>query len=196
MDSYDIAWLRASLSISSRDGPIKLLNDKLMVEAKQKLSLCTVGKILSSRRVNKDAFMRVIGKIWQVKSGLDIESVSGNIFTFHFREMYDLERVISGNPWSFDNVLLAMEKPIGNGTNWKWKNLSVEFRSSIVSNDEETAANLCKFRNFKEFLIETGSQEISSIRNIETVHRVRVIKTGHRNGSSRLANAGYIWKLL
>ncbi|KAK4844925.1 hypothetical protein QYF36_026091 [Acer negundo] len=113
--------------------------------------------------------MRVIGKIWQVKSGLDIESVSGNIFTFHFREMYDLERVISGDPWSFDNVL---------------------------SNDEETAANLCKFRNFKEFLIETGSQEISSIRNIETVHRVRVIKTGHRNGSSRLANAGYIWKLL
>ncbi|KAK0588601.1 hypothetical protein LWI29_003108 [Acer saccharum] len=116
MDSEDITSLCASLSICSRDGPIQLLNDKLMVEAKQRLSLCIKGKILLSKRVNREAFMCVIGKIWQVRKGMDIESVIGNTFTFHFRDVYDLNRVISGGPWSFDNALLAMEKPVGKGT--------------------------------------------------------------------------------
>ncbi|TXG57913.1 hypothetical protein EZV62_015742 [Acer yangbiense] len=116
MDSDEIASLCESLSISSRDGPIQLLNDKLMVEAKQRLSLCIVGKILSSKRVNRDAFMRVIGKIWQVRKGMDIESIIGNTFTFHFKDAYDLERVLFGGPWSFDNALLAMEKPKGKET--------------------------------------------------------------------------------
>ncbi|KAK0579501.1 hypothetical protein LWI29_027210 [Acer saccharum] len=60
--------------------------------------------------------MRVIGKIWQVRKGMDIESITGNTFTFHFRDAYDLERVFSGGPWNFNNALLAMERPIGKGT--------------------------------------------------------------------------------
>ncbi|TXG48914.1 hypothetical protein EZV62_024789 [Acer yangbiense] len=116
MDSEDIASLYASLSINSRDGPVQLLDGNLMNDAKHRLSLCLVGTILSSKWVNRDAFMRVIGKFWQVKKGLDIESVLGNIFSFHFRDEYDLNRVSSGSPWSFDNALIAMEKPVGMGT--------------------------------------------------------------------------------
>ncbi|TXG52368.1 hypothetical protein EZV62_021537 [Acer yangbiense] len=60
--------------------------------------------------------MRVIGKIWQVKKGIDIESVSGNVFSFHFRDEWDMEKVILGSPWSFDNVLMVLEKPVGMST--------------------------------------------------------------------------------
>ena len=116
MELEDISDLCESLSISGRDGPIQVLNDKLRVEAKQRLSLCVVGKILSSKRVNCEAFMRVIGKIWQVRKGLDIESVTGNTFTFHFKDAYDLQKVLSGSPWNFDNALLALERPEGKGT--------------------------------------------------------------------------------
>ncbi|TXG69153.1 hypothetical protein EZV62_004088 [Acer yangbiense] len=116
MDSEDISSLCASLSISDRDVPIQLLNEKLMIEAKHRLSLCIVGKIFSSNRVNRDAFMRVIGKIWQVRKGMDIESVTGNTFSFHFKDAYDLERVLAGGPWSFDNALLVMDRPVGKGT--------------------------------------------------------------------------------
>ena len=105
-----------SLSINNRDGPTQLLNDKLMIEAKHRLSLCIVGKVLSNKRVNREAFMRVIGKIWQIRKGMEIESVTGNTFSFHFRDAYDLERVMLGGPWSFDNALLAMERPVGKGT--------------------------------------------------------------------------------
>ena len=88
MDSVDITSLCAYLSISKRYGHVQLLDGSLMVDAKHRLSLCLVGKILSNRRVNRDAFMRVIGKIWKVKKGMEIESVTGNIFTFHFMEKY------------------------------------------------------------------------------------------------------------
>ncbi|TXG65232.1 hypothetical protein EZV62_006507 [Acer yangbiense] len=60
--------------------------------------------------------MRVIGKIWQVSKGVNIESVSGNTFAFHFGDEYDLNRVIAGSPWSFDNALIALERPVGKGT--------------------------------------------------------------------------------
>ena len=60
--------------------------------------------------------MRVFGKIWQVKNGLDIESVAGNTFAFHFKDEQDLNKVLSRGPWNFDNALIAMDKPIGKGT--------------------------------------------------------------------------------
>ncbi|TXG60388.1 hypothetical protein EZV62_014961 [Acer yangbiense] len=116
MDSDDISSLCASLSLNSLDGPVQLLDDRMKCEAINRLSLCLVGKILSNKWVNRDAFMRVIGKIWQVKKGLDIESVSGNIFTFHFKDAWDMNKVILGSPWSFDNALMVLEKPVGMGT--------------------------------------------------------------------------------
>ncbi|KAK3204440.1 hypothetical protein Dsin_018486 [Dipteronia sinensis] len=116
MDSEDIASLCASLSISKCDGPVQLLDGKLMDEAIHMMSLCVVGKVLSRKRVNRDAFMRVIGKIWHIKHGMDIESVTGNTFTFHFIDEHDLNKVVSRGPWIFDNALIAMDRPVGTGT--------------------------------------------------------------------------------
>ncbi|KAK3198819.1 hypothetical protein Dsin_022234 [Dipteronia sinensis] len=62
-----------------------------------RMSLCVVGKVLSNIKVNREAFMRVFRRIWQVDKGLDIESVTGNMFTFHFRDEDDMSRVISGS---------------------------------------------------------------------------------------------------
>ncbi|KAK2662525.1 hypothetical protein Ddye_001099 [Dipteronia dyeriana] len=124
MDTVDISLLCTSLSIHNRDGPVQLLDGNLMNDAKKRLSLKLVGKILSNKMVNRNAFMRVIGKIWQVRHGVDIESIAGNMFSFQFRDEYDLDKVIYGGPWSFDNALIAMEKLKGKGSidslNFNW----------------------------------------------------------------------------
>ncbi|TXG54012.1 hypothetical protein EZV62_019268 [Acer yangbiense] len=127
MDPGDIASLCASLSIPERDGPVQILEESLRFEAINRLSLCLAGKILSNKTVNKEAFMRVIGKIWQVREGFEIESVTGNIFTFHFKREEDRQRVISGGPWSFDNALMVLEKPEGKGTIESIQFLQAEF---------------------------------------------------------------------
>ncbi|KAK3198883.1 hypothetical protein Dsin_022298 [Dipteronia sinensis] len=120
MDAEDIAVMCVSLSFSEREcerkGPIQRLEENLKTPAMHRMSLCVVGKVLSNKKVNREAFMRVIRRIWQVVKGLDIESVTGNMFTFHFRDEDDMSRVISGSPWSFDDALIALERPSGKVT--------------------------------------------------------------------------------
>ncbi|KAK1555502.1 hypothetical protein Q3G72_027318 [Acer saccharum] len=116
MESEDIARMCASMSLLDREGLVQVLNKDLRVVAIQRLSVSLVGKILSRRLVNREDFMRVIGKIWQVRRGVEIESVTGNIFSFHFSDLEDRSRVMSGAPWSFDNALLVLEIPDSKGT--------------------------------------------------------------------------------
>ncbi|KAK4838037.1 hypothetical protein QYF36_010487 [Acer negundo] len=39
----------------------------------------------------------------------------GNMFTFHFQNEEDCQRVILGGPWNFDDALLVLEKPVWKG---------------------------------------------------------------------------------
>ncbi|KAK3189610.1 hypothetical protein Dsin_029171 [Dipteronia sinensis] len=66
--------------------------------------------------VNREAFMRVIGRIWHVYKGVEIESLTGNIFSFQFKDLYDRSRVLLGALWTFDNALLMLEEPVGKGS--------------------------------------------------------------------------------
>ncbi|KAK2659499.1 hypothetical protein Ddye_006032, partial [Dipteronia dyeriana] len=97
------------------EGPVRKLDERLKSVAMDRMALCLVGKIISNRTINRAAFIRVIGKIWQVKKGVDVESVTGNIFTFHFNDQEDRNHVLSGGPWSFDDALIILEKPVGKG---------------------------------------------------------------------------------
>ncbi|TXG60614.1 hypothetical protein EZV62_015187 [Acer yangbiense] len=62
-----------------------------------------------------------------VREGFEIESVTGNIFTFHFKSEEDRQRVISGGPWSFDNALMVLAKLEGNGTIESIQFIQVDF---------------------------------------------------------------------
>ncbi|TXG53259.1 hypothetical protein EZV62_022428 [Acer yangbiense] len=115
MDSGDITRLCASLSLIEREGPVRKLDEKLKMGAMQKLSVSLVGKILTKKFVNREAFMRVIAKIWHISKGVAIESLTGNIFSFHFTNQEDRCKVLFGAPWTFDNSLLVLEKPEGKG---------------------------------------------------------------------------------
>ncbi|KAI9200876.1 hypothetical protein LWI28_014380 [Acer negundo] len=75
-----------ALDLRSKDGLVRILEENLKEEAILRMSLSLIGKILSNKTVNRESFMRVIGKIWQVNEGFEIESVIGNIFTFLLQE--------------------------------------------------------------------------------------------------------------
>ncbi|KAK3218545.1 hypothetical protein Dsin_012515 [Dipteronia sinensis] len=115
MDQEDIARLCASLSLSDIDGPVGKLEGNIKIAAVKRMALCLVGKILSPKPVNRGAFIKVIGRIWHVRNGVKVESVTGNIFTFHFKEQGDQDQVLSGSPWSFNDCLIVLEKPVGLG---------------------------------------------------------------------------------
>ncbi|KAK3211949.1 hypothetical protein Dsin_016655 [Dipteronia sinensis] len=116
MDPGGIARLCASLSLIEQEGPVRKLKENLRTAALKRMSTSLVGKILASKTVNRGACIRVIGRIWKVRHALEIESVTGNIFAFHFEDEVELQRILGGGPWSFDDALMVLERPAGRGT--------------------------------------------------------------------------------
>ncbi|TXG60616.1 hypothetical protein EZV62_015189 [Acer yangbiense] len=124
MDAEDIARLCGSLSLIERDGPVRKLDVNLNTAAIERMSLCLVGKILSRKTVNREAFIRVMGK-----------------------EEEDQNRILSRDPWSFDDALIALEKPTGKGTME-----SLSFKTAVFWVQIHQIPLLCMTRDNRWFL--------------------------------------------
>ncbi|KAL5840538.1 hypothetical protein ACOSQ4_013146 [Xanthoceras sorbifolium] len=72
MEGFDISNLCASLSLSENDGPIATLDTNLPRIGAQKLSSCLVGKVLSSKVINREAFQTILPKIWKTSQEVNI----------------------------------------------------------------------------------------------------------------------------
>ncbi|TXG72682.1 hypothetical protein EZV62_001261 [Acer yangbiense] len=103
------------------------------------------GKILSKKHVNREAFRTVIPRIWQ--TNLDIEVVQDNIFLFYFRNQSERFRVLTGEPWSFDNCLLVLEKRFGVG-----EVTSLAFNHVAVWIQVINTPLLCMTKEMEEFV--------------------------------------------
>ncbi|KAK1582191.1 hypothetical protein Q3G72_012621 [Acer saccharum] len=115
MNADDIASLCNGLSIHEKERPVCTLDGNLKDKGEQRLPLCLVGKVLTTKLVNKNVFIDVMNKIWRVEGGVEIDQIKGNTFEFLFKSLKDRQRVLSGGPWSFDRAILVFEKPTGEG---------------------------------------------------------------------------------
>lgn len=75
-----------------------------------KLSLQLVGRILTSKPLNFDAVRRTLLHIWSLKKGVVIRAMESNLFLFQFFHWKDVEKVLKGRPWSFENKLLVIQE--------------------------------------------------------------------------------------
>ena len=115
MDVEDITLLCSGLSIQEKERPIRTLDGILKDRGEQRLALCLVGKVLSTKLVNKNVFTGVMSKIWRVDGRVKIEQIKGNTFEFLFRSLKARQRVLNGGLWSFDRAIIVLEKPTGEG---------------------------------------------------------------------------------
>ncbi|KAL5787533.1 hypothetical protein ACOSP7_004482 [Xanthoceras sorbifolium] len=115
MEPEEIARRWAKLSLSDDDGPIAMVDEGLKAEGIRRLSLSLVGKIVSNREVNREAFRNTIASIWRTKKEVEVESIGVNLFVFRFGCFWDRKRVLEGGPWSFDKNLLALKEAVGIG---------------------------------------------------------------------------------
>ena len=73
-----------------------------------KLSL--IGKLLTCKPFNKRAAKNTLKKAWGLENEVQIMEVGANLFQFKFNTEFDLERILNGGPWSFDNQMLMLTK--------------------------------------------------------------------------------------
>ncbi|KAI9201183.1 hypothetical protein LWI28_019811 [Acer negundo] len=115
MNTDELATLCGVLLVKERDGSVRTMDVNLLDNGERRLSLCLVGKVLTTKLVNREVFTDVIHSVWRVSEGVDIEWIEGNIFAFHFKNLEDRKRVILGGPWSFDKAMLIFEESVGDG---------------------------------------------------------------------------------
>ncbi|KAK2641361.1 hypothetical protein Ddye_023124 [Dipteronia dyeriana] len=113
MDADELVKLYDALSVKDKDRPVQTLDVSLKVEGEQRLALCLVGKVLTNKVVNREAFLDVMKKIWRVDGGVEIEPIKGNMFAFYFKSQESRQRILKGGPWSFDRAIIAFERPSG-----------------------------------------------------------------------------------
>ncbi|KAL5827975.1 hypothetical protein ACOSQ3_019817 [Xanthoceras sorbifolium] len=115
MATDEILRLCEALSLSEEDGPVLDIAGDVQADGIRSVEHCLVGKILSRRKVNREAFRGTIEQIWGTVGRIEIEMVGDNVFVFHFQSLEDKAMVWSRGPWHFDKNLIVLEKPVGPG---------------------------------------------------------------------------------
>ncbi|KAL5819660.1 hypothetical protein ACOSQ4_023502 [Xanthoceras sorbifolium] len=115
MEPDEIASRCAKLSLSEDDGPIARLDEDLKEKGLRRMALSLVGKVISNRDINREAFKNTMVTIWRTKQEVEIELIGSNLFVFCFGCPWDRKRVLEGGPWSFDRSLLVLKEATGIG---------------------------------------------------------------------------------
>lgn len=77
------------------------------------VSLLLLGRLLTERSYNVDAFKRTITTVWAPKHGLVIRVLKPNLYAFQFFHWRDMTKVLEGRPWCFDNMLILLKEAEG-----------------------------------------------------------------------------------
>ena len=94
------------------------ISDEGRLEANEDCTLCLLGKFLTCKFFNKRAAKNTMRRAWGLEDNLRITNVGPNLFQFKVTSEFDLNRILRGVLWSFDNKLLLLK-------HWK-KGMTVE----------------------------------------------------------------------
>ncbi|KAL8121332.1 hypothetical protein AgCh_018172 [Apium graveolens] len=71
-------------------------------------------RLLTEKNINVRAMKSKLEDVWKPVAGINIKEIGQEVFLFQFFRKEDMNWVMSGGPWSFDNVMLAL-KPVAPG---------------------------------------------------------------------------------
>ncbi|KAK7849206.1 uncharacterized protein CFP56_003427 [Quercus suber] len=94
---------------SEEEEDIQVSNEGRMDEI-EGCALSLIGKFLTCKPFNRKAAKNTLRRAWGLDKELQICEVGNNLFQFKFQSEYELERILRGGPWSFDNQLLMLTR--------------------------------------------------------------------------------------
>lgn len=113
--SNDIDEQMAGLNIEEEENE-GLIFEGDVEEQANRYELCLVGRFLTEKNLNVRAMKSKMADVWKPTMGINIKELDAGIFLFQFYHKEDLQWVINGGPWSFDNAMLVLAL-IPNGEN-------------------------------------------------------------------------------
>jgi 14-3-3 protein epsilon len=74
------------------------------------LRWCLIGRFLCDRSIHFNSMKVRMADLWKPVKGVTIKEAQARKFLFHFNHPLDMEAVIKGGPWTFDNNMLILER--------------------------------------------------------------------------------------
>ncbi|XP_023908234.2 uncharacterized protein LOC112019922 [Quercus suber] len=99
-----------NMKLTVEEEEVIAISDEGRLTDIESCSLSLIGKFLTCKAFNKRAALNTLRAAWGIQSGIQILEVGSNLFQFKFQSEFDLNRVLKGGPWSFDNQLLMLTK--------------------------------------------------------------------------------------
>jgi hypothetical protein len=74
------------------------------------LRWCLIGRFLCDKTVHFNSMKVRMAEVWKPVKGVTIKEATTGKFLFHFAHPLDMEAVLNGGPWTFDNNMLVLER--------------------------------------------------------------------------------------
>ena len=110
----ELASLYSNLNIDDDADSIVDLGEVNSNQANDKVELMLVGRLLTSRSINFDAFKRTMTQAWNLYGRVIIRVIDTNLYAFQLFHWRDKEKILEGGPWCFDQQLLILNTITGN----------------------------------------------------------------------------------
>ena len=104
----DVINSTVNLKLTSEEEEEIQVSEERRSEEIDSCVLSLIGKFLTCKPYNWKAAKNTLRKAWGLDKELQISEVGSNLFQFKFQSDYDLDRILRGGPWSFDNQLLML----------------------------------------------------------------------------------------
>lgn len=97
-----------SLSADEEDGLIIAPSESDKHSPKSELWL--VGRLLTDRSINFGAMKNRLADVWRPVKGVLIREIESQRYLFQFFHEFDMDRILEGGPWTFDNHILILQR--------------------------------------------------------------------------------------
>ncbi|EPS61589.1 hypothetical protein M569_13209 [Genlisea aurea] len=140
----ELLQLLGSISLTEQEKPFSTLPPEMKPTNPADEGLYLVGKVLTLRPVNPEAFTRTMKVAFSLIQNMEIKSLGQNRFTFRFTDPSDFNRILKESPWYYEHHLLLLT-PLQRNQQWdkvdmNWATFQVQVRGiPYVSYTEELA---------------------------------------------------------
>ena len=122
----DVIYGLENMKLTVDEEKVIAISDEGRVEAIESCNLSLIGKFLTCKAFIRRAAKAVLRRAWGMDDRMLIIKVGSNLFQFKFQSEFEMNRVIKGRPWTYDNQLLMLQRwqKGMTGSNIKWTHAS------------------------------------------------------------------------
>ena len=97
-----------NMKLTTEKEEVISISDEGRQEEIESSSQSLIGKFLTCKPFNKRATQSTLKRARGLENKVQVVEVKANLFQFKFQTEFDMERVLKGGPWTFDNQVLLL----------------------------------------------------------------------------------------